>query len=57
MDSTLRTDLYHKGKTNLDARGCMGPPPLTLGMVHEEGLYRRMQAKGMVGLFYLPPLL
>ena len=31
--------------------GCMGPPPLALGMVHEEGLYRRMQAKGMVGSF------
>ena len=29
----------------------MGPPPLALGMVHEEGLYRRMQAKGMVGAF------
>ena len=30
MDSTLRTDLYHKGKTNLDARGCMGPPPFVI---------------------------
>ena len=29
----------------------MGPPPLALGMVNEEGLYRRMQAKGMVGSF------
>ncbi len=30
---------------------CMGPPPLALGMVNEEGLYRRIQAKGMVGAF------
>ena len=29
----------------------MGPPPLALGMVNEEGLYRRMQPKGMVGSF------
>ena len=30
---------------------CMGPPPLALGLVLNQELYRRMQAKGMVGSF------
>ena len=29
----------------------MGPPPLALGLVLNQELYRRMQAKGMVGSF------